>query len=257
MPNTGILSLFESVGLNDLSEDFKSKVNTIFEAAVSAAIETRKKELEEGYETRLQEQANAAIKDMEVKIDDYLTYVAEEWLKENKLEVDNGIAREISESFMKGLADLFAEHYVEIPEDKVDVVTEMAGSIDTLESERDNAINENIALKKQIAGLQKDKILREMSSGLADSEVDKLNLLVAEVIFEDEEKFREKVCTIAETFLGKTICEGCGDGDDDKKKSDKKDDGDDDDDEDEDDDDKKVDETVSVIAAYMSKKSAF
>ena len=256
--NQGIMSLFEGTEFQNLSEGFRQKVQTIFESVISAKTVQIKEELEKQNEAVIQERATKAIQEMEIKIDDYLTYVAEEWMKENKLSVDKGIKNELAESFLSGLKTLFDDHYVQIPEDKVDVVAEMATTIDTLETERNTAINENIHLKKTNTELVKAKVIAKLSEGLADSEKDKLNVLVSEIVFVDEATFTEKICTIAETFLGKKLCEGCGDepdGDEEDEKPDKKDKktgGDDDDD-----DDDEVDESVKSIVESISRKSVY
>lgn len=222
----GIMELFE--GNDQLSEDFKSKVKTIFEAALSEKVSEIRAQLESENEVKLQEQAETAIADMEQKVDQFLTYVAEEWMDKNQVAIDKGIATEISESFLKNLHTLFEEHYVEVPDDKVDVVVEMAGTIEDLEDEKNTAVNENVALKQQVAEYKKAEIVAEMSDGLADSEKDKLNTLVSEMTFTDEDSFRDKINTIAETFLGKVLTEekdddnDDDDDDDDKKKKDKK-----------------------------------
>lgn len=211
MPD-GIMSLFE--GTENLSDGFKEQVKTIFEAALSDRVSAIRVELESENESKLQEQAEAAIADMEQKVDQFLSYVAEEWMEKNQVAVDKGIALEISESFLSGLKDLFTEHYVEVPEEKVDVVAEMANTIEELEDEKNEAVNENVTLKQQVAKYRKKEIIDEMTVGLADSEKDKLHSLVEEITFTDDESFKTKLGTIAENFLGKTLNESEDEEDD-------------------------------------------
>lgn len=218
----GIMSLFE--GNEQLSEDFKTGIQTIFEATVNEKVAQIRADLEEANKENLQEQANVAIADMEQKIDNFLTYVAEEWMEKNEVAIDKGIETEISESFLTGIKSLFDDHYVSIPEDKVDVVAEMAETIDEMESDKNDAVNENIALKAKVMDFEKKEIVAEMTEGLADSEKDKISTLVAEMTFEDEDSFRGRLNVISENFLGKQLLEA--------------DDEDEDDDDDSDDDDK-------------------
>lgn len=225
----GIMGLFE--GVENLSEDFKGKVQTIFEAAVSAKVQTIREEIEADNAEKLQEQAEAAIADMEQKVDQFLTYVAEEWVDKNELAIEKGITAELSESFLGGLKTLFEEHYVEVPEEKVDVVAEMASTIEDLEDEKNDAVNENVTLRKQVADYTKDRIVAEVTASFADTEKDKLMSLIDDIEFVSEDVFRDKLSTICENFLGKTINEGddedADDDDDDKggddDKKDKKD----------------------------------
>lgn len=212
---TPIGILFEDASLSELSEDFKAKASVIFESAVAAGVAEIKKTLDEEYTQKLEEQKESVAKDMEAKIDSYLTYVAEEWLKENELAVDNGIQIEIAENFLKGLKDLFTESYVEIPESKVDVVAEMTTELEKKAAALDEAIDKTIALKKEIKDMKRQKIVSEATVGLADTQIAKVNDLVEMVDFVDESQFSGRVKSIVETYIKKV------DESDDKDEDDK------------------------------------
>jgi len=224
-----IMALFEDESLQNLSEDFKVKAALIFEAALSEKVSLIREELETANEVKLEEMAETGLKEMEQKLDDYITYTADQWMQENALAIEGGIKHEISESFLSGMKNLFTEHYVDIPEDKVDVVKEMAGTVIELEDETNKAVNENIDLKRQNVKLVKESVVRMVSDKLelADSEIDKLVRMTEEVHFEDEEQFTGKVRDIAEMMLGK-VYESDDDDEDDKGGDDDDDEGDDD-----------------------------
>lgn len=193
--------LFEDDSLSNLSEDFKAKATVIFETAVANQVIEEKKVIEEEFSTKLDEEKTKIAEEMEDKIDSYLTHVAEEWLTENQLAVDNGISNEIAENFMTGMKELFEESYVTIPEDKVDVVTEMTVSLDKKSKELDESIEANITLKKEIQGIKKNTVIAECTKGLADTEVERVTELSEMVDFEDEAQFTSRVSTIVETYF--------------------------------------------------------
>lgn len=208
--------LFGDESLSDLSEDFKTKATVIFENAVATQVLEEKKTLEESYEAKLEEQKKEITEGLEEKIDSYLTYVAEEWMKENELAVENGIQTEIAENFLKGMKDLFVESYVEIPENKVDVVAEMTDELSKKSESLDEAIDKNIELQKEITGMKKASIVSECTDGLADTQMDKLNDLVEMVDFEDETQFKDRVKSIVETYFKKSAGTVDEDKEDDK-----------------------------------------
>ena len=208
--------LFGDESLSDLSEDFKTKATVIFENAVATQVLEEKKTLEESYEAKLEEQKKEIAEGLEEKIDSYLTYVAEEWMKENELAVENGIQTEIAENFLKGMKDLFVESYVEIPENKVDVVAEMTDELSKKSESLDEAIDKNIELQKEITGMKKASIVAECTDGLADTQMDKLNDLVEMVDFEDETQFKDRVKSIVETYFKKSAGTVDEDKEDDK-----------------------------------------
>lgn len=233
--------LFSDESLSDLSEDFKTKATVIFENAVAAQVVKEKEALEESFKTKAEEEHKEIVEGLEEKVDSYLTYVAEEWMNDNELAVENGIQIEIAENFLKGMKDLFTESYVEIPENKVDVVSEMTEELTKKTSSLDEAIDKNIELKKEIVSMKKSMIVAECVEGLADTQVDKLNDLVDMVDFDDAEQFETRVKSIVETYFNKPLTE-----EEKKKKED-----DDSDDEDDDDGKKKEEKTDESMKRYV------
>ena len=185
----------------DLSEEFKNKARTIFEASVATKV---KEELAEK-EAQLEEEQNQKIEeikdDLSEKVDSYLNYVAESWVSENELAIERGLKSELTEDFINGLKKLFEEHYVEVPEDKFDVVEELAARLDDMEDKLNEEVASNITAQQDIEELQREKIISEASKDLADSEIEKLQGLAEDVDFEDEEKFVEKVSTLKEAYF--------------------------------------------------------
>ena len=185
----------------DLSEEFKTKAKTIFEAAVATKVKDRITEIE----AQSQEDTDAAVEeikeDLTEKVDNYLNYVAEGWVKENELAIERGLKSELTEDFINGLKKLFEEHYVEVPEDKFDVVEELAGRLDETEDKLNEEVAQNISLSQDIEELQREKIIGEVSQDLADSEQERLKELTEDVDYEDAEKFQEKVSTLKEAYF--------------------------------------------------------
>lgn len=186
----------------DLSEDFKSKAKTIFEAAVSAKV----KELSVEKEAQLEEELNTKVEeikdDLTEKVDSYLNYVSENWVEENELAIERGLKSELTEDFINGLKRLFEEHYVEVPEDKFDVVEELANRLDEMEDKLNEEVANNITAQQDIEELQREKIISEATSDLADTQVEKLKALSEDVDFESVENFVEKVSTLKESYFG-------------------------------------------------------
>ena len=185
----------------DLSEEFKNKAKTIFEAAVASKV---KDELAEK-EAKLEEEQNQKIEeikdDLSEKVDSYLNYVAESWVSENELAIERGLKSELTEDFINGLKKLFEEHYVEVPEDKFDVVEELATRLDDMEDKLNEEVAGNIQAQQDIEELKREKIISEASKDLADSEIEKLQTLAEDVDFENEEAFVEKVSTLKEAYF--------------------------------------------------------
>jgi hypothetical protein len=220
--------LFSDDSLSELSEDFKTKATVIFENAVAGQVAEEKKVLEEEFEKKLNEERQKVEEELENKIDSYLTYVAEEWMKENELAVENGIQVEIAENFLKGMKDLFTEAYVEVPESKVDIVAEMTEELESKTAMIDEEIDRNIELRKELNDLKKTMIVAECTQGLADTQIDKVTSLVEMIDFDDEEQFTTRVKSIVETyFKGSSLNESDDKDDDDKGKKDEKDEKDD------------------------------
>lgn len=188
---------------SDLSEDFKEKASTIFEAAIQTQVELAKAELDEEYETRLQEALETQRTTIAEQIDTYLNYVVKEWMEENKLAVTTGIKSEILESFLGGMKDLFVEHYVEIPEDKVDVVEAMAQKVEELETKLNESENRNADQLKAIHEMEAKAVFAEVTEGLTDTQIDKLKSLSESVDTSDLAAYRKTLSTLSEGYVTK------------------------------------------------------
>ena len=194
----------------ELSEDFKSKASTIFEAAVHQKVmeiaSSKVEEMEKEYQSELQEEIVSFRDELTDKVDGYLNYVVEEWMKENELALESSLRSEITEEFMGGLKDLFKEHYIEVPEEKVDIVENLFDKVEDLECQLNDKVQENIKVKNELNEYRKDKILEEVCDDLADTQSEKMKSLVEGVSYEDDsEKFEEKVKTIKENYFPETI----------------------------------------------------
>ena len=191
-------ALFEG---EKLSNEFKTKATSIFEAVVKSKIVAVKEDLEASYDAYIQEEITAFKSELQERVDNYLHYVAEEWITENALQVETGIRGELSESFMTGLKGLFEEHYVNIPEEKYDVLEAMVTKLDEMETKLNEQIDSNVALTKRLSVSVSDNILDEVSEGLALSQKEKLADLSKGVEFESEEQYREKLNTLKESYF--------------------------------------------------------
>ena len=189
----------------ELSEEFKTKASTIFEAAVSAKVIAEVNErigvFEENYKTELKEAVDTHKKETTEKVDGYLNYVVEEWVKENELAVEKGIRSELVEDFMTGLKNLFTEHYIDIPEEKVDLVDDLFEKVEDLEKKLDESVNDSVEIRKQLAEYKKEETLRNVSEDLADTEREKLKTLSDGVDFEDADQYKEKLEVIKENYF--------------------------------------------------------
>lgn len=177
----------------NLSEEFRANAKAIFEAAVVAKVNEQIEQLDAEYATKLEEETKAINENLVAKVDEYLEYVVSEWMEENKLSIESGIKAEIVEDFMTGLKNLFVEHYIDIPEEKVDMVEELAAKVETLESELDKAVTENVNLNGQIGNYKKETILAQVSEGLTDVQSAKLKSLAENIEFVSEEDYKEKL----------------------------------------------------------------
>ena len=186
----------------DLSEDFKSKAATIFEAAVKSKINDAKKKMHASYEEKLKEEVDTAKTELVEKVDSYLNYVVEEWMQENKLAIERGIKGEIAEDFISGLKKLFEDHYIDVPDEKYDVLEDQASKIEDLEKKLNEQIEKNVEQNKAIGELKRQDIIDEASKDLADTAKEKFNKLAEEVEFSNEEDFSNKVATIKESYFG-------------------------------------------------------
>ena len=189
------------LGGEDLSEDFKAKAKTIFEAAINAKVAEVKEALEAEQQERIAEEVEAAKESLAERVDSYLEYVADEWFEENQIAVENGLKSEMTESFLEGMKSLFEEHYVQIPEDKYDVLESMVEKLDDMETKLNEQIEKNIALNKGLAEATADGILESVSAGLAATQKEKLASLAESVEFESEESYRDKLETLKESYF--------------------------------------------------------
>jgi hypothetical protein len=190
---------------NDLSEEFKSQVQTIFEAAVVAKINSELETIENSFAAQLEETTQQVHAEISDKVDSYLNYVVEEWVKENELAIDRGIKAEITEEFIGGLKQLFEDHYIDVPEEKVDVVDSLADRVEELESKLNEQIESNVNLSTQVKDFQKSEILGEVTDELTDIEGEKLKGLSEGVGFEDVEQYKTSLETIKENYFPQSI----------------------------------------------------
>ena len=191
----------------DLSEEFKEKAATIFETAVKTRIQEQVKVLEAQYEDKLSKESETIKEAMTEKVDSYLNYVVEEWMKENELAVERGIRTEIAEDFITGLKSLFKEHYIDVPEEKYNVHDDLTNQTKDLESKLNEQIEKNVNLSKEVSDLHKREAIAEVSEDLTDTETEKFISMAENVEYDSAEKFKEKLETIKESYFPKTKSE--------------------------------------------------
>lgn len=184
-----------------ISEEFKSKVSTIFEARVLDRINTIAEETEARYAGMLEEAVEAVKQDLTEKVNDYLSYVVEQWIADNEIAIESGLRSELTEEFIAGLRNLFAEHYIDVPSEKVDLVEELATKVEELESQLNEEIERGIETKKALVESRKEEIAREISEGLTATQVEKIKSLAESVEFSTEEEYKEKLETIRENYF--------------------------------------------------------
>jgi len=187
-----------------LSEGFQQKAATIFEAAVKSKIAEEIDRLEEEYTQSLEEETAEIKSQLVEKVDSYLNYVVEQWMTDNQVAIENGLRTEIAESFMDSLKSVFVEHYIEVPESKVDMVDDLAAQVEELEEQLTKATEDNIRLHESVHALQRAEIIVEAAKDLVATEAEKLKSLVEKVDFEDAETFAKKVATIKESYFTKS-----------------------------------------------------
>ena len=188
----------------DLSEEFKDKAAMIFETAVKTRIQEQTKILEARYEEKLSVETETVKEAMVEKVDSYLNYVVEEWMKENELAVERGIRTEIAEDFITGLKDLFKEHYIDVPEEKYNVLDDLTTQTKKLEDKLNEQISKNVDLTKEVSESAKAKAIDEVSTDLADTEKEKFEKMAENVEYDSADKFREKLETIKESYFPKS-----------------------------------------------------
>ena len=188
-------------GEGDLSEEFKRKAATVFEAAVKSKVRSEVERMEEDYKTELEENINTTKEELTEKVDTYLNYVVEEWMKENELAIERGLKGEIAEDFISGLKQLFEDHYVDVPDEKYDVLEAQSDKISELEAKLNESIEQSVQLKKNNSTLVKEQVVSEVSSDLADTEIEKFKSLIEDVDYSDEESYRDKLGTLKESYF--------------------------------------------------------
>lgn len=194
----------EIFGNEDLSEEFKEKATVIFEAVVHERVATEIAHLEEEFSSQLDEQAEIATRDLAKKVDSYLDYVTEQWVEDNKLAVDRGIRADIAESFILGLKELFSEHRIDVPEEEVDLVAEMAEQIEELQAKLNEEVNSTLEIRKELDEARKSDVFDEIAEGLADTQSEKLRSLTEGLEFVDLVDYSRKVNIIKDNYFGKT-----------------------------------------------------
>ena len=190
-----------------LSDGFREKAGTIFEAVLTSKLTQEVDRLESEYASNLEEEVKELNDDLVEKVNAYLDYVVENWMKENELAVSNGLRTEIAEEFMTSLQQVFKEHYIEVPEGKVDLVDELNEQVNELEETLNKTTEDNVKLHSEVSEYRKQEIVREQSSGLAETEAEKLASLVEDVEFEDSETFETKVKTIRDSYFKSEVNE--------------------------------------------------
>jgi hypothetical protein len=185
----------------ELSEEFKQKATTIYEAAVMNRVKQEVAKLEEEYEGKLAEQVESIKEGLVEQVDGYLDYVVEQWIAQNEIALEHGMKSEILEGFVSGLKGLFEEHYIDIPEEKFDVLASMEEQIEQLNSKLDETVANNVEMKKALSEMVRADIVNEACAGLTDTEVEKFVGLAEELSFEDAESFQTKVKTIRENYF--------------------------------------------------------
>ena len=185
----------------ELSEEFQNKARTIFEGAIRSKVGEIKEELQEAYATALVEELDKIKEGLTERVDAYLEYVADEWMQENALQVENGLKTEMTESFLSGMKSLFEDHYVTIPEEKYDVLNSMVDKLDEMENKLNEQIDRNVALNRRLAESNADGVFTAVAEGLADTQKEKLATLAENVEFESEEDYREKLETLKESYF--------------------------------------------------------
>ena len=196
---------------DDLSEEFKSKAATIFEAAVKSKVRSELENMQSENDSIMGDLAESTMTDVVEKVDDYLNYVVEQWMTDNELAIERGLKGEIAEDFISGLKNLFEDHYIDVPDEKYDILESNLTKIEELEDKLNQQIEENIQLKKQKGELVKESMIADIADGMTDTETEKFVDLVADVEFSDEESYTEKLQTIKESYFGTGVSETSSD----------------------------------------------
>jgi len=190
-----------------LSDEFRGKAGSIFEAVLTSKLTQEVERLEAEYAQNLEEEVSEVQSSLVEKVDSYLNYVVENWMSENEVTVNNGLRTEIAEEFMASLQKVFAEHYVEVPESKVDLVDELSNTVSELEENLNKSTDDNIKLNEAVSILERAEVVREQSSGLAETEAEKLASLVEDIDFDNKDTFEMKVKTVKESYFKREVNE--------------------------------------------------
>ena len=190
-------------GEDSLSEEFKTKAASVFEAAIKSKVKEIAEEMQADYDKKLTEETSKSKDELVEKVDSYLAYVVEEWMKENELALERGIKGEIAEDFISGLKKLFEDHYIDVPDEKYNVLEDQSSKIEELEKKLNESIEKNVELSKENGEHKRQNIIDEASEDLADTQKEKFNKLAEEVEYSNEEDFKTKVATIKESYFGK------------------------------------------------------
>ena len=189
-------------GESDLSEEFKQKAATIFEAAITSKVKAISEEMQADYNKKFDEEVSKAKTDLVEKVDAYMNYVVNEWMKENELAIEKGIKGEIAEDFINGLKKLFEDHYIDVPDEKYDVLEDQASKIEELEKKLNEQISKNVEMNKENSSLKRTDIIAEVASDLADTSKEKFAKLTEEVEYSNADDFKKKCETIKESYFG-------------------------------------------------------
>ena len=190
-------------GDDSLSEEFKQKAATVFEAAIKSKVKEIAEDIQADYDKKLTEETSKSKDELVEKVDSYLAYVVEEWMKENELALERGIKGEIAEDFISGLKKLFEDHYIDVPDEKYNVLEDQSSKIEELNKKLNESIEKNVELTKENGEHKRQNIIDEASKELADTQKEKFNKLAEEVEYSNEEDFKTKVATIKESYFGK------------------------------------------------------
>ena len=191
----------------ELSEEFKTKAATIFETAVKSKVRSELEKIQEQNDQLIEEMAESTINDMTEKVDDYLNYVVEQWMEENQLAIERGLKGEIAEDFISGLKNLFEDHYIDVPDEKYDILEANLTKIEELEEKLNKQMDENIQLRKAKGELVKESMIADVANGMTDTETEKFQSLVEDVEFSDEESYKEKLQTVRESYFGSSTAQ--------------------------------------------------
>jgi hypothetical protein len=190
-------------GDDSLSEEFKTKAATVFEAAIKSKVKEIAEDMQADYDKKLTEETSKSKDELVEKVDSYLAYVVEEWMKENELALERGIKGEIAEDFISGLKKLFEDHYIDVPDEKYNVLEDQSSKIEELNKKLNESIEKNVELSKENGNFKRQDIIDEASKDLAETQKEKFNKLAEEVEYSNEEDFKTKVATIKESYFGK------------------------------------------------------